>query len=561
MERQITDDLNSLLGTLPPEITGAIHQLGRTSELIEVILDLGRIPSARFVDGEIQLSDQEVTQDQIDLVVLQVGDFDADNRAGIERTLHRISGIRNRRGEVVGLTVRVGRAVFGTIDIIADIIESGKSVLFLGRPGVGKTTMLREAARVLAEKKRVVIVDTSNEIGGDGDIPHPAVGRARRMQVPTPSLQHEVMIEAVENHNPEVIVIDEIGRELETQAARTIAERGVQLIGTAHGITLDNLLLNPTLSDLIGGIESVTLSDEEARRRGTQKTVLERRAPPTFDVLIELQDRSAMMVHHDVGIAVDTLLRGRPQLPEVRRRNEHGEIVIEQPPDQPYMPTSQQDNGRGSVSKGKKGISGAQILHDPFDLREVRRETRTTQAGGAPGRDIEQIEEKAETSSQRKPLRVYAYGVARNRLVESARRFKLPLTVVDGIEEADALLTLKNFYRRRPRLVTDAEQQGIPIYVLRSNTVSQMEDFLVDVFDVQTKAGDAAETNNDPLAQALRDAQDGIQRMLQGKQDIIDLPPQKASIRRQQHELVRQANLMSHSYGKEPQRHVRIYRE
>jgi hypothetical protein len=265
-----------------------------------------------------------------------------------------------------------------------------------------------------------------------------------------------------------------------------------------------------------------------------------------------------MMVHHDVGIAVDTLLRGRPQLPEVRRRNEHGEVVIEQPPDQPYASMTQQDNGRGG--KGRKGLGGAQILHDPFDLREIRREPRTTQAGGAPGRDIEQIEERAETASQRKPLKVYAYGVARNRLIESARRFKLPLTVVDGIEEADALLTLKNFYRRRPRLVTDAEQQGIPIYVLRSNTVSQMEDFLVDVFDVQTKASDAGAAD-DPLAQALRDAQDGIQRMLQGKQDIIDLPPQKASIRRQQHELVRQANLMSHSYGKEPQRHVRIYRE
>ena len=253
---------------------------------------------------------------EIDYVAERIGKFDTDNRAGLERTLHRISAIRNRRGDVVGLTCRVGRAVYGTTDIIKDLIESGKSLLILGRPGVGKTTMLREAARILAETTRVVIVDTSNEIGGDGDVPHPAVGRARRMQVAKPSLQHEVMIEAVENHNPEVIVIDEIGRELEATAARTIAERGVQLIGTAHGNTLENLLLNPTLSDLVGGIEFVTLSDEEARRRGTQKTVLERRSPPTFDVLIEIQTRDQIAVHTDVVEAVDTLLRGNPMLPE-----------------------------------------------------------------------------------------------------------------------------------------------------------------------------------------------------------------------------------------------------
>src|SRR5574341_1010091 len=332
MEKRITDDLASLLGILPPEIGDALAEINRYDELLEVILDLGRVPTARFTDGEYILLDREVAQDDLDLIVLQVGDFDADNRAGIERTLHRISGIRNRRGEVVGLTCRVGRAVFGTIDIIKDIILSGKSILFLGKPGVGKTTMLREAARVLAESRRVVIVDTSNEIGGDGDIPHPAVGKARRMQVQTPSLQHEVMIEAVENHNPEVIITDEIGRELEALAARTIAERGVQLIGTAHGNTLETILLNPTLSDLVGGIESVTLSDEEARRRGTQKTVLERRAPPTFDVLIELQDRNTLHIHDDVAIAVDMLLRGRPLVPEVRHRGPDGKVTIQEAP-------------------------------------------------------------------------------------------------------------------------------------------------------------------------------------------------------------------------------------
>jgi len=241
-----------------------------------------------------------------------VGAFGKDNRAGIERTLHRISAIRNRQGEVIGLTCRVGRAVFGTVDIVRDVIEQGKSILLLGRPGVGKTTLLREAARVLADefKKRVVIVDTSNEIAGDGDIPHPGIGGARRMQVAVPDLQHAVMIEAVENHMPEVIVIDEIGTEAEALAARTIAERGVQLIATAHGNTLDNLLQNPTLADLTGGIQAVTLSDEEARRRGTQKTVLERKAPPTFDVIIEIQNKDRLAVHHDVASVVDRFLRG-----------------------------------------------------------------------------------------------------------------------------------------------------------------------------------------------------------------------------------------------------------
>ena len=330
-QKRITDDLHALLGVLPQQIADAVVDANNSDALLEVVLDLGRRPMARFVSGDIFLSEEEISREQIDFVVARIGEFDADNRAGLERTLHRISAIRNRRGHIVGLTCRVGRAVYGTIDIIQDLVESGRSVLILGKPGIGKTTLLREAARILAEKKRVVIVDTSNEIGGDGDVPHPAVGSARRMQVAKPSLQHEVMIEAVENHNPEVIVIDEIGRELEAQAARTIAERGVQLIGTAHGRTLENLLINPTLSDLIGGIESVTLSDEEARRRGTQKTVLERRSPPTFDVLIEMQERDRVSVHSDVSAAVDTLVRGYPPQAEIRWRDSDGNIHVEKP--------------------------------------------------------------------------------------------------------------------------------------------------------------------------------------------------------------------------------------
>jgi stage III sporulation protein SpoIIIAA len=533
MDDRNSDELSSLLGILPPELTQSLNDLNRFDELLEIILDLGRVPTARFVDGEYVLLQREVTQEDLDLVVMQVGDFDADNRAGIERTLHRISGLRNRRGEVVGLTCRVGRAVFGTIKIIQDIVESGKSILILGKPGVGKTTMLREAARVLADTKRVVIVDTSNEIGGDGDIAHPAIGKARRMQVPTPSLQHEVMIEAVENHNPEVIVIDEIGRELEAEAARTIAERGVQLIGTAHGINLDNLLLNPTLSDLVGGIESVTLSDEEARRRGTQKTVLERRAPPTFDVLIELQDRNSLFVHNDVMLAVDMLLRGRPLTPEVRARGGSGEITIQAAP-QPVAHT--RDNGK-KARKADNGFIKEQITAQPAP------QPVTVEA--------EADEPKAPASVRLQSI--YPYGIARNRLIEGARRFKLPMKVVDSLEEANVLVTLKNFYRRRPKLVADAENRGVSIYVLRSNTVTQIEDFLVDLFEMQS------EGRNDLLERAMREVEEGIQAILNGA-EAIDLNPQKPSIRRQQHEMVRQSNLLSHSYGKEPERYIRIYR-
>src|SRR6266498_138595 len=304
---QQSDELEALLRGLSPDLAQRVRALDGLEGLLEIVMDLGRLPEARFAGREEYLSQREVSAEDLAYVISHIGQFGGDNRAGIERTLHRISALRNRAGKVVGLTLRVGRAMYGTMEIIRDIVESGKSILLLGRPGVGKTTLLREVARVLADDlgKRVVIVDTSNEIAGDGDIPHPGIGRARRMQVPTPSLQHAVMIEAVENHMPEVVVIDEIGTELEALAARTIAERGVQLVGTAHGNSLENLMLNPTLSDLIGGIQSVTLGDEEARRRGTQKSILERKAPPTFDVVVEIMEVDKLAIHHDVSLMVD----------------------------------------------------------------------------------------------------------------------------------------------------------------------------------------------------------------------------------------------------------------
>jgi stage III sporulation protein SpoIIIAA len=344
-QNEYTTDIGRLLEVLPPQLQAQLGPATAQGDLLEVVLDLGRLPSARSVAGERDLGPHEITAEDLAYVTARLGDFGDDNRAGLARTLHRISAIRNRKGQVVGLTCRVGRAVRGTLEIIRDLVTEGKSVLLLGRPGVGKTTLLREAARVLADetRKRVVIVDTSNEIAGDSDIPHPGIGRARRMQVAQVRAQHAVMIEAVENHMPEVVVIDEIGTEEEALAARTIAERGVQLIGTAHGTALENLLVNPTLSDLVGGIQAVTLGDEEARRRGTQKTVLERKAPPTFDVLVELVGRDEVAVYSDVAEAVDALLREEQPASERRTRGADGRVKAETV--RPAQPTGRREVG------------------------------------------------------------------------------------------------------------------------------------------------------------------------------------------------------------------------
>ncbi len=509
LQKSVTDDLELLLDIMPAKVRDAIEGAADRESLVEVVLDLGRIPEARFPHRVLAIGDQPVSREDLQAVVERVGRFGKDNRAGIERTLHRISALRNREGEVIGLTCRVGRAVIGTVDILRDVVEAGESILLLGRPGVGKTTLLREAARVLADEleKRVVVVDTSNEIAGDGDIPHPGIGRARRMQVPSPDQQHAVMIEAVENHMPEVIVIDEIGTGAEALAARTIAERGVQLIATAHGNSLDNLLQNPTLADLVGGIHAVTLSDEEARRRHTQKTVLERKQPPTFDVVVEIQERDRLAVHHRVAEVVDRFLRGEPLRPERRMRTEEGDVEIREAPEPVPMPAP------------------------PVPA--------APQPAGAPG-----------LRPERKILRVFPYAVSRGKLERAIRDLDVPAFLVDDFRQADVVLTLKSQERRQPKRLRDAEARGLPLETVRSNTVKQMEKFLRDRFGIEEFA--------EGYEVALEQTEKAIDQVLE-RGHPVELSPQDRQIRRLQHELVESAALASESKGTEPYRRVVIY--
>ena len=719
--RESIDDLDALLAALPAEIVAAIHALPEQTALIEVVMDLGRRPEARFPESEVTLLDREISEADIASVVEKIGTFGDDNRAGIERTLHRISAIRNRTGKIVGLTCRIGRAVYGTIDIIADFVETGKSILIMGRPGIGKTTMLREAARVLADDvgKRVVVVDTSNEIAGDGDIPHPAIGKARRMQVRTPALQHEVMIEAVENHMPQVIVIDEIGTELEAQAARTIAERGVQLIGTAHGNNLDNLMLNPTLSDLIGGIQSVTLGDEEARRRRTQKSVLERKAPPTFDVIVEIQDRERVMVHADVSETVDAMLRGDPVAGEQRWKDEAGvhksqarprpspreqlgrdqlgrerfaglvgsggggwrpepgwrgtgdyrttpwdpaggsrtgyrpgasggwresrgrasegsgrtlpgeRIANHDDRDGPSGPSgpggsraggsgsaagSRAGGGSGSRAGGGSGTaagsrsgggSRASAVEAPFvageiaDRGPVERAAAAEAALEARARDAREWERQAQWRDQASraleafkaeegtgpanaadlvadderladravaaaveedgpalrvesgilpTLRVFPHGISRKRLEQSIKELQLPVIVARLVDEADVVMTLRSEYRQKGPTIREAEDLALPVYVLKANTIVQMQASLTSIFALEV----------DPREAALRETEEAI-GLVSREAQPVELAPQNAYIRRLQHQMAERANVVSRSRGREPYRRVRLY--
>lgn len=506
--KEITDDLDLLLGVLPPQIKEALQKQPDFKNLIEVVMDLGRPPEGRFPNRAVYLIDQTITREDIEYAVHRLGAFTQDNRAGIERTLHRISCIRNRRDAIIGLTCRVGRAVYGTVDVLRDVIESGKSLLLLGRPGIGKTTLLRESARVLSAGlgKRVIIVDTSNEIAGDGDIPHPGIGTSRRMQVLRPDLQHAVMIEAVENHMPEVIVIDEIGTEAEAQAARTIAERGVQLIATAHGNSLDNLLMNPTLADLLGGIHSVTLGDDEARRRGTQKTVLERKAPPTFDTLVEIRTRDEFSVFHETDKVVDAFLRGRSVRPEIRVRKDSGYEVLE-------------PETFGTFA--------------PPPMKRKREEPGPAREGPRDG--------------TRKSVRIYPYGISKDRLIRAINDLHVPATIARTTKEADLVLTLKTQEKRQPHTLQDLAEEGLEVSVLRSNTVSQMKAFLQQTFGLEDRQSAEEE--------ALHEVEQAVDRVMSFGR-AVELSPQDSHVRRLQHLVVEQHGLGSQSRGEVPWRRV-----
>ena len=625
MQHVITDDLEALLVTLPPAIHEAVNQLDNRSELLEIVMDLGRLPEGRFPDGEVILSTQPVTEADLVYVVEHIGEFGDDNRAGIERTLHRISAMRNRKGKVVGLTCRIGRAVLGSIALIRDIVEQGQSILILGRPGVGKTTLLREIARVLADEanKRVVVVDTSNEIAGDGDIPHPGIGRARRMQVARTAEQHAVMIEAVENHMPQVIVIDEIGTELEAAAARTIAERGVQLVATAHGNSLGNLLVNPTLSDLVGGIQTVTLGDEEARRRHTQKSILERKAPPTFDVVVEQQSWQELVVHRDVADTVDCMLRGQTVIAEERTRDEeNGRVTARRITSMGMEVPSWSAQGNSitprTFERGDRGERGERFERDGNwggggNMRRVgngggERERERVRArnqvtahydiralaptGTAPA-DVRRQNHTDVVTLERtipaeegiytpagmdehvpimKTLRVYPFGVSRDRLAESARQLHVPIIVAKNQADADAVITLKNYYRRQPDRLQEAEQDQKLIIILKNNTIAQMQHALARIFNLSTDRlpgeveGEEAdegqvEESQDETTKVLLETEDAIHQVLNKGLTTAELPPANAYIRRLQHQLATRYNLISRSRGKEPFRRVKIFRE
>ena len=522
------NDIYSLFSKLPSRLVTLLTSNNYRGDLLEIILDLGREPEARFSEETVVFTSLGPTTDSdIEYIVSKIGEFGDDNRAGIERTLHRISAFRNRKNRIVGLTIRVGRSVQGTIKIIEDLVVQGKSILLLGKPGVGKTTMLREVARVLADDtdKRVVVVDTSNEIAGDGDIPHPGIGRSRRMQVPTPLLQHSVMIEAVENHMPEVIIIDEIGTELETNAARTIAERGVQLVATAHGNTIDNLVLNPTLSDLIGGIQSVTLGDIEAKNRKTRKTVLERRNPPTFDILVEIQDWHQVAIHNDVSEVVDQMLRGNETAVEIRSMNQSGQIK-----------------------------SSELVRKSPLGNRSTIKGQRVSDSYGRSLEANSEIEMRNLTEIQQDIKKIFPYGVNKGKIEQIIKSHNLPITIVSNIDETDYILTTKNFYRRRTKLLRDAEVKGKTVYVLRRNALSQIHQFFKSLTKINVN-----DNSNKDLNVVVNEMEKAVKDLNEGE-SYLELSPQSSYIRRIQHQIAEQYGLISSSNGIDPDRKVVLYK-
>ncbi len=572
IRKQVTDNLDQLLEILPPRIKSSVELGGGLDQLVEIVMDLGRLPEARYFESTKYLTDEPITKEDLALCVKQVGEFGGDNRAGIERTLHRISAIRNRKGEIIGLTCRVGRAVYGTIAMIRDLVETGKSILLLGKPGMGKTTALREIARVLADdlNKRVVIIDSSNEIAGDGDIPHPAIGRARRMQVSRPELQHQVMIEAVENHMPEVIVIDEIGTELEALAARTIAERGVQLVGTAHGNQLANLIKNPTLSDLIGGIQSVTLGDEEMRRRGLpQKSILERKAQPTFDIAVEMWERYRWAVHDDVAGTIDMLLRDRDPGRQIRAVSDAGEVTTsEEKPKNPEVVRNPAVKGWRSTGKIKP------IPLDPLvqsrsqvvDLNSKISNEELTELDEPSEEELGNLETYAAMRERFGTLSIYLYGVSRHQTEQVIQSINLPIEITKDLDEADIVLALRSQIRTSSKVRQVAEARQIPIHAIKTSTLPQITRALRRILHIDESPADTisdlnmfAYGDSEDEIEALEETRLAVEQIVIPKGQPVELLPRSTIIRRMQHELVEHYQLRSESYGAEPNRRLRIF--
>ena len=525
---EFQNDLEKLLAVMPQKVVSHLTQ-NSLNDVIEIVLDIGRTPEVRHSGGRIEkLGDDIVEDNDINFVTSRIQEFTHDNRSGIPGTLHRISAIRNRQGKVIGLTCRIGRVVTGTIACIKDFCTQGKSILFLGPPGVGKTTKLREISRLVADElgKRVVIVDTSNEIAGDGDVPHPAVGSSRRMQVAQPELQKDIMIEAVENHTPEVIVVDEIGTEAEAQAARTIAERGVMLIATAHGNCLESLIKNPTLSDLVGGIQSVTLGDDEAKRRASQKTVLEREKQPTFDIVIEIIDRNTLAVYKNTSEAVDYILRGWPIRPEIRKVEQNAKVL------EPVTELKQE-----LTQELKKDIEAPKDnkMNFSFSRQEY----------------VEKV----------KPLKkVYLYAVSRTIVEKLIENLDLNVEITRNIDDADIVIAHKNFAKGGAKILNSAQDLRIRVFYVKTNSMAHIQKVLKEALDIQP--GDVSSTQDykDETEIALDEAKNAIKKVIEGAPEI-ELLPQNTHIRKLQHELVEQYNLKSISIGDEPNRRLKVIRK
>lgn len=548
----ISDDLEKLLKILPKSIRESLDSHPNKNNLIEVIMDLGRKPEARFLDHPEYLASTIISWQDLEHCIQRVGHFSGDNRAGIETTLHRISSIKNREGSIIGLTCRVGRAIFGTISIIRDLLESGKSILLLGKPGIGKTTAIREISRILSDEigKRVVIIDTSNEIAGDGDIPHPAIGRARRMQVSHPEMQHQVMIEAVENHMPEVIIIDEIGTELETLAARTIAERGVQLVGTAHGNHLKSLIKNPILADLIGGVQSVTLSDEEARRRKTQKSIIERKGPPTFEIAIEMQTRDNWFVHEIVEHSVDRILHGQMLNLQRRYLNLEGKIYIK------YLQFSEQTNNKPYSQENNISLSKSswQFKGEPLVIHSYNK-------------NLDNSSNLLVSQDKNTKIYLYPYAISYQQIQKAIEILNFPIEITRDISKCNFILALKTQVKQNHKLRKIAKEKKINIQTIQNTTTPQIIRALrhllkIDIIKTSksknlTNSFFANKNNN--RIEALEETRLAIEKIVIPYKQTVELLPRIANMRKIQHEVINRYHLKARSFGKEPNRKLRIY--